>query len=490
MAGLTSALSNALAGLLVTSGQSAVVSRNITRASDPDYSKQTLTPTTNADGGVASGNLQRAANKQLTDALLQATSDSSGQSAMVNAYASLSTTVGDVQTDGSVAWGIDQLQQSLKTAEADPSNVTQATQVINQAKNLASILNGASQKVEDVREQADSSMATSVANLNSLLGQFQKLDNTITSGTAADADKVAAQDQRDAILKQISQEVGIRTSQRSDGGIAIYTDSGVTLYDRGARNITFQASNTLSASTAGNGVYADGVQIVGAGSIMPTKSGNLAAYAKIRDDIGTTYQSQLDEVARGVITLFSESDQSGGGSPDQTGLFSYSGSPDVPASGTVVQGLAAQISVNTSYDPSSGGNAFLLRDGGANGSNYVYNTNSLSGYQGRLSGLVDAMSQTQTFATDTKLSTSYTLAGLASASAGWVESGRSDATSASTAADAVTSRATDALSRVTGVNIDEEMSQLLALQQSYQASAKVMTTVNSMLGALMSAVTP
>ena len=155
---------------------------------------------------------------------------------------------------------------------------------------------------------------------------------------------------------------------------------------------------------------------------------------------------------------------------------------------TLSQGLAAQISVNSAFDSSVGGNPYLLRDGGANGSSYVYNTSSQSGFQGRLSSLISAMTKPMTFDSATKLSTNYSIAGLASASAGWVEQGRSDATAASTAADAVTSRATDALSRETGVNIDEEMSQLLALEKSYQAAAKIMTTVNSMLGDLMDSV--
>lgn len=489
MTSLTSALSNALAGLLVTSGQSAVVSRNITRASDPDYSKEKLTLTTNADGGVASGALQRAANKQLSDALLQATSDSAGQKAVLNAFTALSNTVGDVQSDGSVAWGVDQLQQALQAAETDPSNITNANQVIAKAKSLAQILNDGSKQVETVREQADAGMATSVNNINNLLAQFQKLDNAVSSGTISPDEKAAAQDQSDAILKQLSQEIGIRTQQRSDGSTAIYTDSGVTLYDRVPRKITFQPSQTLTATTSGNAVYADGVQILGANSPMPTKSGNIAAYAKVRDEIAPTYQNQLDEIARGLISTFSESDQgSPATNPNATGLFSYSGSPTVPAAATLSQGLASQISVNSAFDSSVGGNPYLLRDGGANGSSYIYNANNLSGFQGRLAGLISAMSAPQTFATDTKLSTQYSIAGLASASAGWVEQGRSDSTAASTAADAVTSRATDALSRETGVNIDEEMSQLLSLEKSYQAAAKIMTTVNSMLGDLMDTV--
>ncbi len=489
MSGLTSALSSALSGLLVTSTQSNVTSRNVTRASDPDYSREQAVLTTNLDGSVRVTGTQRAASKQLTDALLQANSNSSAQSSILDAYNSLSATVGDVQDDGSVAWGINQLQQALQSAEFDPSNTTLATQAVTTASGLASILNGASSSVETVREQADAGIATSVATVNTLLAQFQTLDNSIASGTLSGDQKASAQDQRDAVLKQISAEIGIRTTQRSDGSMAIYTDGGVTLYDRTARKVTFTASPTLAAASTGQAVYADGVPITGASSPMPSNTGRIAALAKVRDEIAPTYQNQLDEIARTLITTFSEKDQGTPATqPDATGLFSYAGSPTVPASGTLVPGLAASIKINAAFDVSAGGNAFLLRDGGANGAAYTYNSTGVVGYQSRLASLITALGQPQTFSSATKLSTTNTLAGLATDSAGWVEGGRSTATTASTAASATASRAQDALLSATGVSLDTEMANLLSIEKSYQASAKVLTTVNQMLGDLMNSV--
>jgi flagellar hook-associated protein 1 FlgK len=41
-------------------------------------------------------------------------------------------------------------------------------------------------------------------------------------------------------------------------------------------------------------------------------------------------------------------------------------------------------------------------------------------------------------------------------------------------------------SSVSGVNVDEEMTNMLTFQRAYQASAQVVTTVNTMLGDLIS----
>jgi flagellar hook-associated protein 1 FlgK len=488
MSGISSALSNAISGLLVSSGQTAVVSRNITRAGDENYSREIATTSSGPSGGARLDPTQRAADKKLLASFLQATSVSSGQSTLLDAITQLSNTVGDVQDDGSIAWSVNQFQQKLQATETDPGNTTLASQAIASAKTLASALNSASQVTQNVRSDADVGIANSVSTINDLLQQFQKLDNAIAGNSLDPDSRAAAMDSRDAILKKLSAEIGIQTVTRPDNSTAIYTDGGVTLFDKSPRTLTFVASNPLASGVNGAPVYADGVQITGANSPMPSKSGNLVAYAQVRDQIAPTYQNQLDEIARALITSFSETDQNASPSlPDATGLFSYSGSPGVPGS-SLISGLASQIKINTAFDPSEGGNVKLLRDGGANGVDYSYNTSNAAGFQARLQSLVQSLGQAKSFNTATQLPSSNTILGLATASAGWVEATRSDADSKSTNAQATQTRTKAALLSTTGVNLDLEMSTMLNLEKSYQASAKVLTTVNQMMSDLMQAI--
>ena len=48
-------------------------------------------------------------------------------------------------------------------------------------------------------------------------------------------------------------------------------------------------------------------------------------------------------------------------------------------------------------------------------------------------------------------------------------------------------RASEALSNATGVNLDEEMTLLLEIERSYQASTKLIATIDNMFEALLSA---
>ncbi|MCY1295903.1 flagellar hook-associated protein FlgK [compost metagenome] len=76
----------------------------------------------------------------------------------------------------------------------------------------------------------------------------------------------------------------------------------------------------------------------------------------------------------------------------------------------------------------------------------------------------------------------------ATGSVGWLEQTRKTASTADDNKQAMLARTQEALSKQTGVSIDEELSLLLDLEQSYKASAKLVSTVDAMMAALMEAV--
>jgi flagellar hook-associated protein 1 FlgK len=344
-------------------------------------------------------------------------------------------------------------------------------------------LNSATATVNQVREQADSGIAASVQSINSLLAQFQAVNAQIVNGTAAGADVTDAQDTRDNILTQLSQQIGITTSIAPNGGMSIFTDGGVTLFQGGAaRTVTFTPTTAYSAGTAGNAVYADGVPITGGSSVMPSTSGNLAGLTAIRDNIAVTYQAQLDNIANGLISSFAEGDQVGAG-PNLPGLFTTPGATALPAS---ITGLAGQITVNPSVDPNQGGNPLLLRDGGISGNpDYVYNASANASYQGRLTQLLTNLSSAASFSAAGGIAANATLDGYATDSAAWLEAQRSKAASRSSYQSTLLSTAATALSNSTGVNLDTEMSKMLDLENSYSATAKLLSTLDGMFGTLL-----
>ena len=486
---LTLSVDTARSSLSATSEQISVVSRNIARVGDANATRKTALIVSGPGAGVSIAGISRSSDQLLLDTYLSANSSNQSQTAITTALDQLQSTVDDTSLERSPAALIAKLSSALQSYSATPQNSAVAATVVSAAKDVANALNSASATVTNVRRQADSDIATSVGNINSLLSQFQDLNKQVISGTAKGSDITDTLDARDAVLKQLSTEVSIRTVARDNGDMAIYTDSGVTLFDKSPRQVTFQKTQDLSSGAAGAAVYADGVPIAGTPHVMAIGSGKLAGLVAVRDDIAPTYQSQLDEMARGLIQSFAETDQSASPSlPDAAGLFTYPGGPAVPASGTVADGLAGSITVDPNVDPAQGGNAELVRDGGISDPGnpaYTYNSTGAASYTDRIQALITNLGAAQPFDPATQLSQSASVSDYAKGSVSWLEALRQSASSEADYRKTVADRATSALSQDTGVNLDEEMTNLLDLERTFQASSRLINTVDSMLSTLL-----
>ncbi len=485
---LTAGLSIAKSALAAFSTETAVVSRNLASAGDEGYVRRGANITTPPGGGVRVVSVTRSTDKLLFDRLLNVSSNAAGEQAILDALSQLERTIGDPELGQSPTALIGELENALQLYSDAPNDLIRAQAAIVRANELTSALNNASTTVQQIRAQADSDMAASVDNINSLLAQFEEVNTTIVKSQHLDGDLNDQLDIRDGILRQLSEEIGIRTVPRTDNDIAIFTDSGVTLFEKTARPVTYQSTDIYVAGLTGNAVYVDGVPVTGDTAVMPIRSGRLVGLSAIRDTHTVTYQTQLDEIARGLIETFAEQDQSVPPSlPDATGLFTYPGGPAVPPTGIVSTGLASQITVNASVDPAQGGNAVLLRDGGIAGAAYAYNVTGAVGFPDRLQELLGNLSDTRSFDPAAGTTAAASISGYASSSVSWFENLRQTTESESSYQNAIHERATQALSQATGVNVDEEMTILLELERSYEASARLMSAIDSMYAALLQA---
>jgi len=482
--GLTTATSIAQSSLAAISAEAAVLSRNIAGVnSTGTYSEKTPNLETTVDGGVQLVSISRAQNQALFDSVLSATSASATQSALSGGLTTLQGTVGDPGSNTSPADQLSNFIDALQSFETTPSDQALASGVVTAAGNLVTTLNTAASTVQQVREQADAGMASSVATINNLLSQFQSVNSQIVQGTATGGDVTDLEDTRDTILTQLSQQVGISTTSGPNNSMSIYTDSGVTLFQSGiASSVTFQPTSTYTAGTTGNAVYIDGVAVTGSSAVMPIQSGTLAGLATLRDSTTVTYQNQLDQIANGLISATAETFNSGGGTITAPGLFTYTGATGMPTSAT---GLAGLIEVNPAVDPNQGGNPDLVRDG----INTNFNTGNDASYSTQLQNLLTSLQANQTFSASGGIESSGSLSSYTQASVGWLEAQQQNVSNESSYQSTLLTSTTSALSNATGVNLDNEMSKMLDLEQSYSSSAQLMTAINSMFTSLITAVT-
>lgn len=481
---LSTALNIAQRSLSNTAMATNVVSRNVANADNPDYVRRAVQLDSDAIAGARVSNVARTQNEVLYRQSVSSIASQSGQTTLVESLDQLRIIFGTNDYELSPAVLAGKLRDNLSAYAAKPNEPTLAETAVASAEDLARSLVSASSQIQTIRSNIDTDIASDVDKLNQLLVQYEKANTKITQGTAVGIEVNDYLDEREKLIKEISEIVEVRPATRSNNDVALYTMDGTTLFEKIPRAVTFEASPAYDATTTGNGIYIDGVPLEAGTGSNTTAGGSLQAMLQIRDEIAPMLQGQLDEIARGVITVYSEQDQIGGGGVDVPGLFTWA-SGTVPTPGTRVDGIAATITVNSAVLSSLGGDPTLLRDGGINGVAYVYNTTGAAGYSDRLDGLVTGMDTPISFDGSSLLGSSKGLIDFAADSLGWLELTRSDATSALDTKEAYNEQISRTLSNATGVSIDEELSLLLTLEQSYKAATRIMAVVDELFDTLM-----
>ena len=208
----------------------------------------------------------------------------------------------------------------------------------------------------------------------------------------------------------------------------------------------------------------------------------------MRDGVTVTMQSQLDEIARGLITAFAETVADATRCPRRPACSPGPARRRCRRPARWSTGLPARSRLNPAIDSAQGGNPELLRDGGANGAGYIHNTGGNASYSGLLIAYGDRIDAPMAFDPAAGIDASSSLSDYSTAAIGWFDGMRKEASNAAESKEALAVRTAEALSNETGVNVDMEMSLLLDLEHSYEASARLIKAVDEMLAALLAAV--
>jgi len=448
---LGSALATARNSLRVSSGQMNVVSQNIAGARDPNYVRRTNHTHMLVYGGVY-GTVKREGNPYLLANHLNKTSEAMASNIIASGITQLSNIYAADDFTRSPARLLTEFRDSLQTWYNQFDQSGSGDAAIARAKELALSLNEGSQEIARLRHDADQDIKASVDRVNDLLERFHNVNQMVMQSTATgrNLDAYSYMDERDALVKQLSEEIGIHTVEHKDGSMTIYGMDGSTLYDRKPRQITFTPAAALPAGAEGGAVYIDGVPVTHSSFRDPNGSGTLGGLLKLRDEIAPQYQKQLDEIANALLDGFPE-------------IFE----DRVPGDTT---GLSGQLAVKAALDFEKGGNASAI------------------GSRDKVLELVNAFDKTRDYDGNTGISGSLTLLKYADNSLAWIENRRKDATGQAQYRETMYMRSAETLSNETGVNTDDELALMLQLEQSYSATAKIISAVGKMMDDLMAAI--
>jgi flagellar hook-associated protein 1 len=346
-----------------------------------------------------------------------------------------------------IAEDLSDLFNAMQSLSTNPTSVPERQVLLIKAQDLATQFNQTSGRLDDLRASLSDSLASDVDLANTALKDIAKLNGQIIAaeiGTSAKANDL--REIRQKRIEDLAKLVHVDTTTNANGGVDIAID-GVTLVT--GPNV----EDTLETYDAGGGQFL--VRTVTGGAALNLTGGSMQGTIDARDTDLAAMQAQIDTLAGTLISEVNMVHASGFGLGGTTGADFFTGAD------------ASDIAVNTALvnDPS------MIQASGVSG---AVGDNTVAV---RLAQLVDkkhAGLGNQTFLD------SY---GQTVATLGQSLNSTNTQLSNQEIVESMLLRQRDSVS---GVSLDEEMTDLIKFQRGFEASAKLITTIDEMLQTVLS----
>lgn len=433
-------LYTALAGLNAQTVGLDTASADVSNVNTPGYVRQRVELSPSSTGGVVVSGISQVVDHLRASNAMSADSSAAGAVSYQGLMSGLESIFPEPGSNGLQAQ-LSSFWSAWDDVANDPTQLANRTQVVNYAGNLVMSLNQASNQLTALSQSAASDGSSLTGEVNSLLSQIASLNGAVVAAGVAGAGN-ALVDQRNQLISQLSQDVGV-TVRTEDNGSADVLLGGLTL-------VQGKVADTLSFDTSG-----PTAQLISAhtGTSVPVVGGKIGGVLQGLNGAIPTYRARLDSVAATLASTVNGQQATG-----QTA----SGAPGSPlfvaSTGSAV--TAADITVNPAVQADPTLLAAAVAGGGA-----LDGTNA------------QAMAELATSPSGPDQLYQVLIGNLGS-----------DVSAANSVAQTQTqfSQQADAANQaVSGVNTDEEMVQILAYQHAYQASAKVLNTIDSALQSLL-----
>jgi flagellar hook-associated protein 1 FlgK len=243
---------SALSALKTSSAALSVVSNNVSNVNTPGYARRVVNEQTLSAGGQLMGvdiaSVQRVADQFLQQESLSASGSASQYDTMAGLFTQLNGLLGAPGDNQSLATGLTNLSAAFATASQAPSSSSSYTAILNSLQSVSSDISNVSGSISSLQSQIDGQVVSAISPTNALIKQVFDLNQQIKTANAAGDTSSALLDQRDVALNSLSQTMGIKVTQQSDGSVNVATTDGVNLvsntyatlsYSGGAQNGTY-----------------------------------------------------------------------------------------------------------------------------------------------------------------------------------------------------------------------------------------------------------
>lgn len=446
---LTVALNTAVSGLFANQQAIAATSENIANVNTADFARREANFFTDAIPGQFSGvsvEITRAgANRFLQSSGYASEADAAALTQIADSLSRIEASLGAPGENADFANALNEAYASFAELSASPSSVAAKAVAISKLEAAFAAFSRTIEAIDGEAAAADAQGAAEAARANDLLRDIYNLNQIVT-------DSNGAGDEIDARLRELSGLIDISVSRSDDGRVTVSSADGQLLANSaGFGVLTFEGGISASVTLA-NADPDTGTALGGAVDISTSVSGGvLGGLLQLRNEelpsLRTIVDNAAASAANDINAAYAQNASVGASSPTVTPLIVLSG-----GTYSVNAAIAADPSTLAVARPASG------TPGGSND----------GAGAGAIAALGAATSTQNAAEAVAQIGAAARIAGDRSVSA------------QSFASEIETRRLSDS-----GVNLDEELSNLIVFQRSYSANARVIAAVDELYQSLL-----
>lgn len=467
-----------------------VTANNIANVNTSGYSRQraVFTPTAPVDvggvplgGGVQISEVERITDQALNSQLLRERQQLAFDQRKSSGLSRIEGVFGEVGGNG-ISSSLGQLFQAVQDLSNNPSGNVERQLVVERATSLADLIRSTNDRLTLLQNDANQSIDGVVKEINTLATQIAGVNRQIFLSEGSGSTASALRDQRDLLMTKLSEKIDFTSFERTDGQVVIFVARGLFLVDGGSAG-QLQVQPSAASTPPRLEIFHDVSGSIAGPVTSLIQGGELGGLIALRDSVLPSQKSQLDQFAFTLADRLNQVHQAGFGLTDDVSRRFF---VDRLTGGNFanVAGAASLIAVNPllTADPqriAAGGISLGAGLGAAPADNV--GALALGGVESTSQAVFQAGDPVGGPATGP----SATVGAFFNSLIGDLGTRLQDGERRATQQDLVVSELVSRQSALSGVSIDEEVADLIKLQRVFQASARVITTVDRMLETLL-----
>jgi flagellar hook-associated protein 1 len=457
MAGLSAALNSGRTSLQTNQKAIEITGLNVANVNTEGYSRQSpnLSPYPALSfgdffvgTGVTVGSIGRSHDVFLDGQIKDKSSDVGLESSMASPLAELERVLGI--GDGSLSDEFDQFFDSWRQLSTNPGGEVERQMVLQRGELIGNAFSNIYNETQQVVKNINNTIVSKIDGVNLRVDEIADLNNRISSLELSGQDANSDRDRRDLLLKDLSKMVGSTSFETSNGTVSVQLGNGMPLVE--GTEATHIVSN-YSGTDVNLELDFGSAQIPLDRTAM---GGEFRGLYDVRDVTVPDVVNRLDQLAYTFATEINTMHQAGtdlNSNPGQDFFVQPAAVLDAASSLQMNITLTSQIAAGTTGAPGDNRNSLAILDIERQQHAALGGNDTLVSFYGKITSTVG------------------------------VEAARNR--QAQQGAEDSLIQLQNLRDGIDGVSLEEEMINLMKYQKGFEASAKFLSTVDEMMGTLM-----